>query len=225
MNRLWSRIGVRAVSVAVLLAGVAGGIRLGQDDEVEAAPVSLSAVQVADDHLRELKQRQRDHAAARAQQRAAESEAAAEAASVAKAAAVKARKRETKAIADKKAEEARKNSGPVPYDGPVPASCNEFSGSRRTGCALMLEAGFGIEEFPCLNKLWNKESGWNYRATNRSSGAYGIPQAYPGSKMASEGDDWRTNPATQIKWGLKYVKGRYDSPCGAWSHFQSNGSY
>jgi hypothetical protein len=74
-------------------------------------------------------------------------------------------------------------------------------------------------------KLWDHESGWNHRAENSGSGAYGIPQAYPGSKMASAGSDWRTNPATQIKWGLGYVKRKYKTPCGAWSNFQNNGSY
>ena len=117
------------------------------------------------------------------------------------------------------------SGGPVPYSGPIPSSCNEYSGSRAIGCTLTLQAGFGIAQFPCLDKLWKKESGWNYRAENRSSGAYGIPQALPGKKMASEGADWKTNPATQIKWGLGYIKGRYDTPCGAWAHSEAVGSY
>ena len=225
MNRLWSRIAARTVSVALLLAGVAGGVYLGRDAEV-AQQTSLSIVPVAaDGDALVLKQRQRDHAAARAQQRQAEFRAAAKAATAAKAAAARARKLETKVIEEKKAAEALKNSGPVPYDGPIPSSCSEYNGSRKIGCAMMLDAGFGIAEFPCLDKLWDHESGWNYKATNRSSGAYGIPQAYPGRKMASAGSDWKTNPATQIEWGLGYVEGRYDSPCGAWNHFQENGSY
>ena len=65
---------------------------------------------------------------------------------------------------------------------------------------------------PCLDKLWTKESGWNPKAHNNSSGAYGIPQAVPGSKMATVGDDWETSAATQIKWGLGYIEGRYDDP-------------
>ena len=109
--------------------------------------------------------------------------------------------------------------------GPIPESCNEFSGNRATGCALMLKAGFGLDQFGCLNKLWTKESHWNHKASNPSSGAYGIPQALPGSKMGSVGSDWRTNPATQIKWGLNYIEGRYGSPCKAWSHSQSVGWY
>jgi hypothetical protein len=113
----------------------------------------------------------------------------------------------------------------VPFSGPIPDSCNEYSGNRETGCALMLNAGFKISQFPCLDKLWKKESGWNHRASNPSSGAYGIPQSLPGSKMGSEGSDWRSNPATQIKWGLGYIKGRYGTPCSAWSHSQNVGWY
>ncbi len=85
--------------------------------------------------------------------------------------------------------------------------------------------GFGQDQFTCLVNLWNRESGWNSSSLNRSSGAYGIPQALPGSKMASAGADWQTNPATQIKWGLGYISGRYGTPCGAWSAFQSKGWY
>ncbi len=85
--------------------------------------------------------------------------------------------------------------------------------------------GWGDDQFGCLVSLWNKESGWNYQASNPSSGAYGIPQALPGSKMGSAGSDWQTNPATQIAWGLGYIDGRYGSPCGAWGHSQSVGWY
>ncbi|MGN8551376.1 UNVERIFIED_CONTAM: lytic transglycosylase domain-containing protein [Microbacterium sp. SLM126] len=85
--------------------------------------------------------------------------------------------------------------------------------------------GWGGDQFSCLVSLWNKESGWNYRAYNASSGAYGIPQALPGSKMGSAGADWQTNAATQIRWGFGYIAGRYGSPCGAWSHSQSVGWY
>jgi hypothetical protein len=80
-------------------------------------------------------------------------------------------------------------------------------------------------QFSCLVQLWEKESGWNHLARNRSSGAHGIPQALPGSKMSSAGPNWATNPETQIKWGLGYVKGRYGSPCGAWNAFLSKGWY
>lgn len=85
--------------------------------------------------------------------------------------------------------------------------------------------GWGEGEFTCLVNLWKRESGWNYKAHNKRSGAYGIPQALPGSKMASAGADWKTNPETQIKWGLKYISGRYKTPCGAWQHFLNKGWY
>ncbi|RUQ97562.1 lytic transglycosylase domain-containing protein [Labedella endophytica] len=85
--------------------------------------------------------------------------------------------------------------------------------------------GWGEDQYSCLVALWNKESGWRVNAHNTSSGAYGIPQSLPGSKMASAGADWATNPATQIEWGLGYISGRYGTPCGAWGHSQSVGWY
>lgn len=83
----------------------------------------------------------------------------------------------------------------------------------------------GAGQFQCFSNIIDHESGWNYKAQNPSSGAYGLVQALPGTKMASAGADWRTNPATQIKWGLKYMDSRYGSPCGAWSFWQSNHWY
>jgi hypothetical protein len=90
---------------------------------------------------------------------------------------------------------------------------------------MAAEYGWGSGQFSCLRKLWQKESNWNPRADNPTSSAYGIPQALPGRKMASAGPDWRTNPATQIEWGLGYIAGRYRTPCGAWAHSQSHGWY
>jgi hypothetical protein len=82
----------------------------------------------------------------------------------------------------------------------------------------MLQArGWGDDQFSCLVSLWNKESHWSTTAGN-ASGAYGIPQALPGSKMASAGPDWQTNATTQITWGLGYITARYGTPCGAWAH-------
>jgi predicted nucleic acid-binding Zn-ribbon protein len=80
-------------------------------------------------------------------------------------------------------------------------------------------------QFVCLVNLWNRESGWRWNASNRSSGAYGIPQSLPGSKMASAGADWRKNARTQVDWGLSYITGRYGTPCGAWQHSQTSGWY
>lgn len=84
--------------------------------------------------------------------------------------------------------------------------------------------GWGDSEFSCLVSLWNRESGWRTTAAN-PSGAYGIPQALPGSKMAVAGADWRTNAATQIEWGLGYISGRYGTPCAALGHSDSAGWY
>jgi len=98
-------------------------------------------------------------------------------------------------------------------------------GSAQAIAYQMLQArGMGSDQFSCLVALWNRESGWRVNAYN-SSGAYGIPQALPGSKMAAYGADWQTNPATQIQWGLGYITGRYGTPCGAWAHSQSTGWY
>ncbi|MET9546500.1 lytic transglycosylase domain-containing protein [Streptomyces sp. NPDC006627] len=80
-------------------------------------------------------------------------------------------------------------------------------------------------QFQCFSNIVNHESTWNYKATNASSGAYGLVQALPASKMASAGADWQTNPATQIKWGLNYMNDRYGSPCGAWDFWQTNHWY
>lgn len=85
--------------------------------------------------------------------------------------------------------------------------------------------GWSENDYQCLVKLWNRESGWNPNAHNSSSGAHGIPQSLPASKMASEGDDYYTNGYTQIRWGLKYIKSRYGTPSNAWSHSQSTGWY
>jgi hypothetical protein len=80
-------------------------------------------------------------------------------------------------------------------------------------------------QFQCFSNIVDHESTWNYRAQNPSSGAYGLVQSLPGSKMASVGADWATNPVTQIKWGLNYMNERYGSPCGAWSYWQAHGNY
>lgn len=91
--------------------------------------------------------------------------------------------------------------------------------------SLFSQYGWSNNDFQCLVKLWEKESKWNPNARNKSSRAYGIPQALPGSKMASEGADWQTNYKTQIRWGLKYIKQRYGTPTAAWNSFLKKGWY
>ncbi|MEP6464132.1 MAG: hypothetical protein ABJC62_12115 [Frankiaceae bacterium] len=90
--------------------------------------------------------------------------------------------------------------------------------------ALLAQRGWS-GQYSCLNSLWTKESNWRVNADNPGSSAYGIPQALPGAKMRSAGADWRTNPATQISWGLRYIAGRYGTPCAAWSHSRSYNWY
>jgi hypothetical protein len=107
----------------------------------------------------------------------------------------------------------------------VPASCDEFTGNRALGCAILLEVGFGLDQMGCLDTLWTHESNWRAEAHNPSSGAHGIPQALPAEKMAVYGADYLTNPVPQIRWGLDYIKGRYGTPCGAWSFWQANNWY
>jgi len=96
---------------------------------------------------------------------------------------------------------------------------------REIARALLPEFGFGSDQMACLDPLWEGESGWRVDADNPYSSAYGIPQALPGSKMATAGADWATNPATQIRWGLGYIADRYGSPCSAWGFKQSHGWY
>lgn len=125
---------------------------------------------------------------------------------------------------------------PPPAPEPEPASSEESGwappaitpdpGSAQAYAAGAIAArGWPSSEFDCLYALWAKESGWRVNAYNASSGAYGIPQSLPGSKMASAGADWETNPATQIEWGLGYIAGRYSTPCGAWAKSQASGWY
>lgn len=211
----------RIAAVALLLTGAVGGGYLGiyrqqaadvaaqeshYDVESEIAAMDQAKLYEVRAGLDPAVQRALDKAAEEARSQAAKAKKANELAERAQAA-------------------SRSENREPPSYGPIPASCSEFSGNRAIGCAELLKKGFGLDQMPCLNKLWNKESNWRTTAENTSSGAYGIPQSLPGSKMASEGDDWRTNPATQIRWGLGYIKGRYGTPCKAWDHSVATGWY
>ncbi len=108
----------------------------------------------------------------------------------------------------------------------APAAGTPDPGTAQAIALEMVTArGWDTTQYSCLVALWNRESNWNVYAHNSSSGAYGIPQALPGEKMASAGADWATNPATQIAWGLSYITSRYETPCGAWAHSEENGWY
>ena len=99
-------------------------------------------------------------------------------------------------------------------------------GAREVAKVLMEEKyGWGEKQYACLDGLWTKESRWNYRASNKRTGAHGIPQALPATKMEVIGTDWRTNPVTQISWGLRYIDIRYETPCGAFAKFKRTNWY
>jgi heat shock protein HslJ len=237
-----SNLGIRAVAVAVLLLGLVGGLIAGTQkskaDTLTATAVEPAALATAPDapseraterdakvYVAEVRQSASAHAYALAQAKAKAKAAAAKAKAAAEAA-------KARAAADRKARAeraSRSSSRSVTSSGgnapPVPVDCNQYGGNKAIGCSLLGWAGFATSQMSCLEPLWTRESGWNERAGNQSSGAYGIPQALPGNKMAKYGSDWETNPVTQVKWGLDYIKGRYGDPCGAWSAFQSQGWY
>ncbi|MEU8078403.1 lytic transglycosylase domain-containing protein [Catellatospora citrea] len=205
------RLIVRTLAVLTLLGGVAAATRLDKTEQWQADTLNSGQAQIA---------AQAESAALTLQQHQLLVEAKDRAAAEAKAAAARA------AAVEKEVSRrgAARTTTPVDF-GPIPSSCQEFSGNRAIGCALVLAAGMDLTQMACLNKLWTRESGWNPLAHNKSSGAHGIPQAVPGSKMGKFGADWETNPATQIKWGLEYIKNRYGTPCGAWQQSEEEGWY
>ena len=166
----------------------------------------------------------REAAEREAAERAAAEAAAAERAAEQAAAEEAAQERAAQQAAQRQSEQSSRSAERAPAPAPAPAPVS--SGDSRSIARSMLGSyGWGDDQWGCLDSLWQKESGWNHRAMNPSSGAYGIPQSLPGSKMATAGADWQTNPATQIRWGLGYIQGRYGSPCNAWAHSQANNWY
>lgn len=159
--------------------------------------------------LADIEAKQQRQAQARAQARAK-----ARAAARAKAAA--AAKARAERLAQQRASRAAARKAATVVSGDPRSIARQLASSRY---------GWGASQFDCLDTLWGNESGWDVHAQNPSSGAYGIPQALPGSKMSEYGSDWRDNAATQIKWGLSYIDGRYGSPCSAMSTQQSQGWY
>lgn len=113
----------------------------------------------------------------------------------------------------------------IPVEPPVEPPGGTPQQNRELGRSMTLAYGWDAGQFGCLDSLWVSESNWLTTAENPSSGAYGIPQSLPASKMASAGGDWATNPATQIAWGLGYIDDVYGTPCSAWSFKQANNWY
>jgi hypothetical protein len=221
----WSRTGAKLFAAVLLLVGLVGGAVLGgARHDQRAAEQQQQAALAAADNLALLRAQAAAQWRASAPQRKAQADAQAKADSAASAAATLAQRAD--AAAKDAASRSQTRTAPTqPASfGPVPKSCSAYTGNQAIGCSLLLQWGFALSEMPCLVNMWNRESHWRTNAAN-PSGAYGIPQALPGSKMAVYGSDWQTNPATQIKWGLDYIKGRYSTPCGAWSFWQSHGWY
>ena len=226
MIRLWNRVGLyRALAVLLLVGAVAGGVAVAADRPAQQPKVAADAAADAAPLDREAAARQ-DAERAEAE-RAAREDAQRKANEAAAAAAEQAKK--PSATPSTSASKKPGNPGkPVPAG---PASCevgnfkNPNAANKSLGCRLLSEFGFSLDQMGCLESLWIKESQWNPNARNPSSGAHGIPQSLPASKMAKFGSDYMTNPATQIRWGLDYIKGRYGNPCGAWGHSQRTGWY
>ncbi len=230
-----TRISVRGFAVASATAvttvgavvGVASGSEQGTTDPVEATAADatlladIPAGQQAQVQTASLTQ-QADNAAIAAD--AAAKKAAEEAARVQAAKDAQA-KREA---AEKRAAEEAKKRQETQQAASRSAERTDFAVQSSYTVAqvkAMAQQIVGGGQFQCFSNIVERESGWNYQAQNPSSGAYGLVQALPGSKMASAGADWRTNPATQIKWGLNYMNERYGSPCGAWEFWQANHWY
>jgi hypothetical protein len=132
------------------------------------------------------------------------------------------------ALKQKKEERAKKQAALAKKRAAAAAKAKKLSSGNPKDIARAImksKYGWGSSQFSCYNKIIMRESMWKVHADNPTSSAYGIPQALPGRKMASAGPDWRNNPATQIKWGLGYVKSRYGTPCGAWGFKSSHGWY
>lgn len=236
-NRV-NRISVRGVAVASATAVTAVGAVVGvasgseaQTPDVSAQPAtdvagstlladipSGAQAQTVSDDISMQAAAQQSAAEAAAQKAAAEAarqKAAAAAQAKAEAAQKAAQaKAAAEAAAKKKAEEAAAARAALSHDYSV------------AGLKAMAQSIIGNDtQYQCFSWIVSHESGWNYTATNPSTGAYGLVQALPGSKMASVGADWQTNPATQIKWGLQYMDSRYGSPCGAQSFWEAHGWY
>jgi len=202
------RVGLAAAvlvcTAAATVALVGGGGSLGSVAVADAvaAPLAPTADPAAAS----------SSAAVRSAASSAASASAASVASVSSAAAAKAAADRSRQVADRSAAAQR-------------AARDAARDPRSAARTILGDYGFSSGQFSCLDALWTKESGWDPTASNPSSGAFGIPQALPGGKMSSAGADWRTNPVTQIRWGLQYIRDSYGSPCSAWAHSQAMNWY
>ncbi|EDY66942.2 secreted protein [Streptomyces pristinaespiralis ATCC 25486] len=235
-NRV-SRISVRGFAVASATAvttvgavvGVASGNTQPSGDNLEAT--AADATLLADIPMGQQAQIQVSSLTQQADAQAAAADAAAkksaeESARIQAAETAKAKKEAAEERAQKEREEAAAAEARANRDAVRDASSFSTQASYTVAeVQAMARQMVPADQFQCFSNIVDHESSWNYRAQNPSSGAYGLVQALPGSKMSTAGADWQTNPATQIKWGLNYMDSRYGSPCGAWSFWQANHWY
>ena len=226
-----SRISVRGIAVAsataVTTVGAVVGVASGSEPTAAATqpvadavtldniagPQQPDALSASLTEQAQIQQAQAEASAQKLAEEAARQKAATEAAQ---------KKAEAEAAAKAKAAEAAAKAKAAKIAAEA-AATGDYSVSAVQAMAQQIVGN--ATQYQCFSWIVTHESGWNYRATNASSGAYGLVQALPGSKMASAGADWQTDPATQIKWGLSYMNSRYGSPCGAQSFWEANGWY
>ncbi|MEJ5888017.1 hypothetical protein WDZ16_06020 [Pseudokineococcus marinus] len=205
-------------STAPLLAPASADAALDLPDD---GPGELRAERAeASEHRAHVRAAQEAEAARRAAEEAAAREAA-EREAAERAAAEEAQRRADEEAAARAAEEAQAEREAEA----AAASRSAQRDPRGVAASMVADRGWSSDQMSCLDQLWTKESGWQWDADNPTSSAYGIPQALPGSKMASAGADWETNPVTQITWGLQYIADVYGTPCSAWSHSQATNWY
>jgi hypothetical protein len=198
--------------VALLLALTAMQVPASQDKATPAS-ASIERVQAFEANSIKYNRQQSIDQASRSKARKLE------AARLARIKAAKAAAAKAEAARVAKAQAAKKKAAKTVYVGRVSSA-----GNRALGKQMAAQRGWTGQQWYCLERLWTRESNWRTNADNPNSSAYGIPQAMGGA-MASAGADWRTNPATQIRWGLGYIGNRYGTPCGAWGHFLSHHWY
>ncbi|MFI1398359.1 transglycosylase SLT domain-containing protein [Streptomyces sp. NPDC020681] len=228
-----SRISVRGFAVASATAvttvgavvGVASGNTQTSGDDLETT--AADATLLADIPMGQQAQVQVASLTQQAEAQAAAADAAAqksaeEAARIQAAKTAKAKQEAAEEKAEREAEAKERASRDAVRDASSFSAQSSYTVAEVKAIARQMVPA---DQFQCFSNIVDHESSWNYRAQNPSSGAYGLVQALPGSKMESAGADWQTNPATQIKWGLNYMNSRYDSPCGAWSFWQANHWY
>ncbi|MFD8085761.1 transglycosylase SLT domain-containing protein [Kitasatospora sp. NPDC059722] len=207
---------ITGVATLVVASAATAALAIPQAGDTAEAATPVAAVSVADQAAQAPQTPQADPAAQAQADAAAAAQAQAQAAAQAQAEADAKAQADAKAKADADAAASRSQQRQTLSAAPAAPT-----GTPQQIAAQLVPAG----QLQCFSNIVSRESTWNPLAVNASSGAYGLVQALPGSKMASAGSDWRTNPATQIKWGLDYMNSRYGSPCGAWSFWQTHHWY